>query len=60
MKNDRIKTALVSLVGAGWAFNLVAPAVIHSYHSNLAANAPLMLILGAYFTTKIKDKTGDE
>lgn len=48
----RTKNALVALVAAGWLFNLVAPAFVPSYESNLAANAPLMLILGAVFATR--------
>lgn len=48
----RMKTVLVALVAAGWLFNLVAPAFVPSYDSNLAANAPLMLILGAMFATR--------
>lgn len=54
----RMKSALVVLVAAGWLFNLVAPAFIPSYDSNLAANAPLMLILGAMFATR-KNGGGD-
>lgn len=51
-----VRAALVALVGAGWLFNLVAPAFIPTYDSNLAANAPLMLILGSLFATR---KRGD-
>lgn len=51
----RMKSVLIVLVAAGWLFNLVAPAFVTSYDSNLAANAPLMLILGAMFATR---KTG--
>lgn len=47
-----MKTALVALVAAGWLFNLVAPAFVDSYDSNLAANAPFMLILGAMFANR--------
>lgn len=44
--------ATLVMVSAGWLFNLVAPAFISSYSSSLAANAPLMLILGSLWATK--------
>lgn len=47
-----MKTSFAILVGAGWLFNLVAPAFLASYHSNLAINAPFMLVLGALWSTK--------
>lgn len=46
---DRLRFTLVMLVGAGWFLNLCAPIVVSSYHTNLAANAPLLLILGSLF-----------
>lgn len=57
--SESIKTGFAILVGAGWLFNLVAPAFVQSYDSNLAANAPLMLILGAMFATRKKDSSDD-
>lgn len=50
--NESLKNGFAILVGAGWLFNLVAPAFVSSYSSNLAANAPLMLVLGALFATR--------
>ncbi len=55
----RMKSVLVALVAAGWLFNLVAPAFVEGYDANLAANAPLMLILGAMFATR-NGKGGDD
>lgn len=49
-----MKTSFAILVGAGWLFNLVAPAFLSSYHSSLAANAPLMLVLGSLYATRNK------
>jgi hypothetical protein len=57
--NDNIRYALVAIVGGGWLFNLIAPAFIESYDNNLAANGPLLLILGSLFTSKPK-KTGSD
>lgn len=52
--NEPFRIGFSILVGVGWLFNLVAPAFIANYHSNLAANAPLMLILGALFATRTR------
>jgi hypothetical protein len=57
--NDRMRSWLVILVGAGWAFNLVAPVFSDSYEPNLAANGPLLLILGALFTTKKRENDSE-
>lgn len=57
--NSPLKTGFAILVGAGWLFNLVAPAIFPTYQSNLAANAPLMLVLGAIFATR-KRGSGDD
>jgi hypothetical protein len=56
--NEHLRLGLAILVGTGWAFNLVAPAFSSHYDSNLAANAPLLLILGSLFATRKKD--GDD
>lgn len=53
--NSVMKNTFAAIVGAGWLFNLVAPAFISSYHSSLIANAPLMLVLGALWSTRGKD-----
>lgn len=62
--NDRLRLGMTVLVGAGWLFNLVAPAFFPSYHSNLAANGPLLLILGSLFATRKsgieKDEEGEQ
>ena len=50
--NDKVRLGLVILVSMGWLFNLVAPAFVTSYDSNLAANGPLLLILGSLFTSR--------
>lgn len=50
MRNDPVRTGLAVLVGAGWAFNLIAPAIFHGYQSSLAVNGPLMLVLGAVYS----------
>ena len=62
MMNDKIRLALVVIVSAGWVFNLVAPAFVDSYDSNLAANGPLLLILGSLFTSRKSrtEKNGGE
>lgn len=57
--NERLKNGFALLVGAGWLFNLVAPAFLRTYHSNLAVNAPMLLVLGALWSTKRKGH-GDE
>lgn len=54
MMSDRIRLSLVILVGLGWLFNLIVPAFVESYENNLAANGPLLLILGALFTDRKK------
>jgi hypothetical protein len=58
--NEHIKTGFAILVGAGWLFNLIAPVFVHSYDSSLAANAPLMLVLGALFATRNKTSGEEE
>lgn len=50
--SDKVRTIVLFLVTGGWLFNLVAPVFVHSYTSSLAANAPLMLVLGALYATK--------
>lgn len=63
MMNDRIRLGMIVLVGSGWLFNLIVPAFVPSYESNLAANGPLLLVLGAVFATKKKrgtTETGDD
>lgn len=52
---DGMRTTLVVLAGAGWLFNLIAPAFVPTYEASLAAQAPLMLILGALFATRNRD-----
>jgi hypothetical protein len=54
--NDRIRLGLTILVGAGWLFDLTAPAYIPGYERNLAANGPLLLVLGSLFATRKKTK----
>lgn len=45
--NDRLRTYVIFVVTGGWVFNLVAPAFAESYDSSLAANGPLLLVLGS-------------
>ena len=54
--NDRLRTFLVITVGLGWVFNLVAPSIVDSYDGSLAANGPLLLILGSLFAVKRSSK----
>lgn len=54
--NEPIKNGFSIIVAVGWLFNLIAPAFVDSYESNLVANAPLMLILGALFATRKQGK----
>lgn len=56
MNDSRLCTYLVVLVSTGWLINLVAPIFIESYDSGLAANGPLLLVLGSLFATR---KRGD-
>ncbi len=56
--NDKLRFGLVVLVGSGWLFNLVIPAFVSSYDSNLAANGPLLLVLGSLFATRTKPEKG--
>lgn len=56
--DERLKIVFAFLIGAGWLFNLVAPAFFQNYDSNLAANAPLLLVLGSLYASK--KKSGDE
>lgn len=46
---ENLRLWLAVLVGAGWLVNLLGPLFVHSYSTNLAANAPLLLILGSLF-----------
>jgi hypothetical protein len=54
--NENLKLVLTILVATGWFVNLLAPIVVHSYHSSLTANAPLLLILGSLFQSSRKKK----
>jgi hypothetical protein len=58
--NDHLRLGLTILVGIGWMFNLVAPAFLPSYDSNLAANGPLLLILGSLFATRRSSDKSEE
>lgn len=59
--NDKIRLGLTVLVGFGWLFDLTAPAYIPGYERNLAANGPLLLVLGSLFATrKKKENEGGE
>lgn len=49
--NQSLKTGFAILVGAGWLFNLVAPVFLSNYHNSLAVNAPMLLVLGALWST---------
>lgn len=55
-----VKNLVTVVVLAGWMFNLAAPAFVSSYNSNLAANAPLMLVLGAMFATRNRGEEDDD
>ena len=57
--NERLRAGFAILVGAGWLFNLTAPAFLAGYQSNLAANAPLMLILGSLYATRKRSDDDD-
>lgn len=55
--NDRLKTYMAVIVGTGWLFNLIAPAVWPAYAAannnfSLVINAPLMMILGSLFANR--------
>jgi hypothetical protein len=52
--NERIRLFVIVVVTLGWVFNLVAPAFVSSYDSNLAANGPLLLVLGSVLAVKGK------
>lgn len=54
-----IRLILAVLVGVGWLVNLLAPIFVHSYSTSIAANAPLLLILGALFQSS-RNKDRDE
>lgn len=58
--NDKLRLGLTVVVGAGWLFNLVIPAFVTSYDSNLAANGPLLLVLGSLFATRKRGKDDEE
>lgn len=58
--NDKMRFFLIVVVSLGWVFNLVAPAFVSSYDSNLAANGPLLLILGSLFATRKPGKKSDD
>lgn len=58
--DSKIRLGLVVLVGVGWLFNLVAPAFAPTYDSNLAANGPLLLILGSLFVAPKRKGKDDE
>lgn len=46
---DRIlRLWICSIVTLGWLFNLMAPA-FSDYESNLVANGPMLLVIGALF-----------
>lgn len=53
---EQLRLVLAVLVGIGWLVNLLAPIVVHSYSTSLAANAPLLLILGSLFQSSRKSK----
>ena len=55
--NERLRAGFAILVGAGWLFNLIAPPFLAGDQRNLAANAPLMLILGSLYATR---RRGDD
>lgn len=57
---EQLRLVLAVLVGVGWLVNLLAPIVVHSYSTSLAANAPLLLILGSLFQSSRKSKGGDK
>lgn len=53
--SDRVKLGFCVLVGAGWLANLVAGMWPGStYEPDLIAHAPMMLVLGAVFSTRKK------
>lgn len=56
MSTSRLRTFLIFVVSVGWLFNLAAPAFSDSYSSDLAANGPLLLILGSLFATRKNGK----
>lgn len=57
---ERLRLILACLVGTGWLINLLAPIVVHTYSTNLAANAPLLLILGSLFQSGRKAKAAEK
>lgn len=59
MLNDRIRLGLTILVGVGWLFDLTAPAYLPGYERNLAANGPLLLVLGSLFASRKKREDSD-
>lgn len=56
---ENLRLVLAVVVGTGWLVNLLAPIVVHTYSTSLAANAPLLLILGSLFQSGRK-KNGDK
>lgn len=60
MNDSRLRTYLIFVVSLGWLFNLVAPTFISSYSNSLAANGPLLLILGSLFAAKRKGERDDD
>ncbi len=54
--NDRARAYMIFIVSTGWMINLVAPVFVDSYDNSLAANGPLLLILGSLFAAKRRSK----
>lgn len=54
--SERVRVSFCFLVGAGWLANLVAGIVDKSYTPNLTIGAPMLLVLGAVFSTRKSDK----
>lgn len=56
MTPARLRAFLIIVVSMGWLWNLIAPTFVSSYDSSLAANGPLLLILGSLFATRKNGK----
>ena len=59
MEERVLRLWICGIVTLGWAFNLVAP-VFSDYESNLVANGPMLLVIGALFPRRGSGATASE